>query len=329
MWQFLKRLLGLGGQINSSVDPAFIDQLVDTASPRIKMADSYRQRLAPLVEHACSLVHVLGEKLPAPVALTAESWRNNRLLGVAFANPDRMAELVASDERIRHWFREHPLAERAYAILGMSHTVELRYGLEEHNGLVRHDVPQEVLVLRDHLFGEPVGDVHELNRQARLRAMEELANHAARRIQGLETDRKQIEEEINTLRIAIRYGGSTDPISASPQQRQRQQRLANLQQDLADLRRALEPDMQLETLCAALATPENQLRYTETELLVDAMGIVRNTDPQAKPVRLVEIEMIADNPVRRVLLPVEIPKSLIQREDGGSAEAALFSITSY
>ena len=160
---------------------------------------------APLVEHACSLVHVLGEKLPAPVALTAESWRNNRLLGVAFANPDRMAELVASDERIRHWFREHPLAERAYAILGMSHTVELRYGLEEHNGLVRHDVPQEVLVLRDHLFGEPVGDVHELNRQARLRAMEELANHAARRIQGLETDRKQIEEEINTLRIAIRY----------------------------------------------------------------------------------------------------------------------------
>ena len=111
MWQFLKRLLGLGGQINSSVDPAFIDQLVDTASPRIKMADSYRQRLAPLVEHACSLVHVLGEKLPAPVALTAESWRNNRLLGVAFANPDRMAELVASDERIRQRM-DHPRPRR-------------------------------------------------------------------------------------------------------------------------------------------------------------------------------------------------------------------------
>ncbi len=329
MWQFVKRLLGLRGPVDSQVDPALIEHLADTASPHIKMAINYQQRLAPLVHRACGLVHMLGEKLPTPVPLTAESWRHNTLLGLAFANPDRMATLVAGDERIRLWFKAHPLADSAYAILGMRHTIELRYGLEEQNGLIRHDVPQEVLVLRDHQFGQPVGDILELNRQARLRAMEELANHAARRIQGLETDRKQVEEEINTLRTAIRYGGSTDPISASPQQRQRQQRLALLQKDLAGLRRALDPEMQLETLCAILSDPGNQLRYTEIELQVDAMGIVRHDDSRAQRVKLVEIEMIADSPVRRVLLPVEIPKSLIQREDGGSTEAALFSMTSF
>lgn len=329
MWQLVRRLLGLGKKIEVKVDPALIDQLVDVASPRIKMAGNYRQRLAPLVQHASDQVHVLGEKLPAPLPLTVESWRHNRLLGLAFANPDRMASLVGNDERLRQWFADHPFAEKAYSILVMRHEVEQRYGIEEHNGIMRQDVPQEILILSDHHLGEPVGDANELARQARVRAMEELANHAARRIQGLESERKLIEDEINTLRIALRFGGSQDPLNASAQQRQRQKRIDALQQDLTQLRCALEPSGQLDILCAALRNPESQLRYTETELNVDNMGIVRANDPQAGLVRLVEIEMIADNPVLRVLLPVEIPKELIRRNEGGSNEAALYSMTSF
>lgn len=329
MWQLLQRLLGRSGNAGIKIDPALIDQLVEAASSRIKTARNYRERLAPLVQHASDQVHVLGEKLPAPLPLTTECWRHDRLLGLAFANPDRMAALASNDERIRRWFAEHPLADKAYCILAMQHEVEMRYGIEERNGIVRQDVPQEVLVLSDHRFGEPVGDANELARQARLRAMEELAHHAARRIQGLEAERDLLEDEIGTLRTALRLGGSTDPLNASAQQRQRLKRMDALQQDLATVRRALDPDALLEILCAALHNPESQLRLTETELLVDNMGILRTDDPQACRVRLVEIEMVAENPVRRILLPVEIPRQLIQCEAGGSKEAALYSMTSF
>lgn len=328
MWQFIKRLFGKNTE-QAKVDPAFIDQLVDIASPRIKLVGNYRQRLAPVVRHACEQVHRLEDKLPAPLVLTAETWRQNALLSLAFANPERMAALVAASETVRQWFAEHPLADKAFAVLAMTHEVEHRYGMEEHDGVVRQDVLQDVLVLRDHRFGDPVGTIGELAQQARLRAMEELAHHAARRIQGLETDRNLIDSEINTLRIALRLGGSTDPLDASAMQRQRQKRLDFLQEDLAQTRRALEPEAQLDILSAALRDPEGQLRFTETELEVDALGILRPGDHRAHPVRLVEIEMIAEMPVRRALLPVEIPRSLIRREDGGSDEAAIYRITSF
>lgn len=326
MWQFVRRLLGGGGKNRETVDPALVEQLVETASTRIKMARNYQQRLTPLAARACDIVHVLGEKLPVPLPLTIESWRHNRLLGLAFANPDRMAELAGNDERLCRWFHDHPLADSVYAILSMSHEVEIRYGMEESNGLVRHDVPQEVLVLRDHHFGRPVADSNELVRQARLRVMEELAHHAARRIQGLETERNMLEDEINTLRIALRLGGSTDPLDASAQQRQRQKRLETLQKDLNEVRRSLEPDSQLEILCSSLHNPESQLRFTETELQVNAMGIVNADDVQAASVRLVEIEMVSDHPVRRVLLPVEIPRTLVRRDSSRSSDAGLYGI---
>ncbi len=329
MWKFIHRLLGRPDTARTKIDPAFIDQLVEIASPRIKMASNYRQRLAPLVQHACAQAKMLGEKLPAPLPLTSETWRQNRLLGLAFANPERMAALAASNDKIRQWFGEHPLADKAFSILAMNHEVEQRYGMEECQGMVRQDVLQEVLVLRDHRFGDPVATEGELARQAYLRTMEELAHHAARRIQGLEAERNLIDDEIQTLRITLRLGGSTDPLNASSMQRQRQKRLDFLLQELEQTRSALEPEALLGILCAALRNPERQLRYTETELQVDALGILRPGNPQARPVRLVEIEMIADTPIRRVLLPVEIPKSLVRREDGGSGEAAIYSMTSF
>ncbi|MDR3413912.1 MAG: hypothetical protein P4L87_23610 [Formivibrio sp.] len=329
MWQFVQRLLGRSDAALPKVDPALIDRLVEIASPRIKLVSNYRQRLAPMVRHASSRVHLLEGKLSAPLPLTAETWRQNPLLNLAFANPERMAALVAASETVCQWFAAHPLADKAFAVLAMAHDVEHRYGMEEHEGRVRQDVLQDVLVLRDHRFGEPVGTLGEFALQARLRALEELAHHAARRMQGLEADRSLIENEINTLRVALRLGGSVDPLTASSMQRQRQKRLDFLQEELIQTRTALEPDSQLEILSAALRDPESQLRFTETELQVDALGILRSGDQTAHVVRLVEIEMIADIPVRRALLPVEIPRALIRRDDGGLKEPDIFNITAF
>lgn len=328
MWQFVKRLLSRD-ETAAKVDPALIDRLVEVASPRIKLADNYRQRLAPMALHAGERVQLLEAKLPAPQPLTTESWRQSALLNVAFANPERMAAVAASSEAVYQWFAEHPLAERAFTVLAMSREVAHRYGMEEQDGRVRQDVLQEVLVLRDHRFGEPVGTLDEFSRHAHLRAMEELAHHAARRIQGLEADRDLIENEINTLRVALRLGGSTDLLDASPMQRQRLKRLDFLLEELEQTRSALEPAAQLDILSATLRDPEGQLRFTETELEVDALGILRPGDPQAQRIRLIEIEMIAEIPVRRVLLPVEIPRSLIRREDGGPSEPAIFNVTTF
>ncbi|SFN85159.1 hypothetical protein SAMN05660284_02390 [Formivibrio citricus] len=328
MWQFLQRLWKSEPNASQSVDPEFIDQLVEIASPRIRMVSGYRDKLGPVVAHAGEAVHALEEKLPRPVVLTTENWRADPLLGIAFANPTRMAEIVSASEAVRQWFVQNPLAERAFAVLAMTREIHSRYGMEEKDGFVRQDVLQQVLVLREHRLGEPVATEGELARQARMRAMEELAHHAARRIQSLEAERALIESEINTLRIALRLGGSTDPISASAMQRQRQKRLDVLTGDLAVTRDALQAEKQLAILSGALRDPAGQLRFCETELDVDSLGVLRPGDARARRVRLVEIEMITDAPVQRVLLPVEIPRALVRTEED-RAEPSIFSVTAF
>lgn len=328
MWQLFRRLFAGDSVTPQHVDSEFVERLVEIASPRIRMVSGYRERLASAADQACLAVHVLEEKLPRPVALTTENWRQNPLLGVCFASPARMEEVVSASATVQQWFAEHPLADRAFAILGMSRELVMRYGPEEQDGYVRQDVLQQLLVLREHRFGVPVASADELVCQARLRAMEELAQHAARRIAGLEAERALIESEINTLRVALRLGGSTDPISASAMQRQRQRRLEVLLADLAATREALQAENQFEILSAALRDPVGQLRFNETELEVDPMGVLRPGDVRAHRVRLVEIEMIADAPVQRVLLPVEIPRSLL-RQKSGAAEASIFSVTAF
>lgn len=308
MWEWLRQTFSSDAPGQAQIDPKTIDRLVNFAGPLIRTVGDYREQLAPLIHDAMQVTRSLGEKLPKPVELTPASWRQNALLSLIFSNPERMASITSASDEVIDWFARHPLADQAYAILAVTHVVESRYGIEEIDGIIRQDVLQQVLVFRDHRFGALVETEPGLTQQAQCRGLEELAHHAARRINGLETEREQVEKEIDSLRVAIRLSGSTDPISATPMQRQRLKRLEFLIAELARTRQALAPEAQLAILKEALRTPEQELRFTHADLRVDLLGVLRPDDPHARPITLFEIEMIADEPVRRVLVPVIIPR---------------------
>lgn len=327
MWQWLHRRFGGNPQEETKIDPAMIDRLVNLASPHIRFVNNYREKLAPLIRDASHKTRSLGERLPKPIELTPENWRKNPLLSLVFANPERMIAVTAASSEVSDWFTNHPLADQAYAILAVTRAVESRYGMEERDGIVRQDVLQQVLVFRDHRFGALVDSEAALTQQAQCRGLEELAHHAARRIAGLETEKALIDDEIKTLRIALRLGGPIDPISASPLQRQRLKRLEFLTEELTATRQALEPEAQLGILMAALRTPEQELRITQSDLKVDLMGVLCPDNPHARQVSLFEIEMIADEPVRYTLLPVLIPRATAHLKNGGGSNSGLFSST--
>lgn len=304
----------------------FLDELIAIADPKIRLADDYQKTLAPLFLAARDQVHRLLAQVPELIRLSPENWRQNALLGCAFASPDRMREAVNADQRLRQWFADHPLAESAFAILSMSHEQAIRYGMEEEGGMVRQDVPQEVLVLRQHRFGRPAPSLEGLQRLACHRAMEELATHAARRILGLNDDKKEIEDDISTLRLALRLNGPVTEFELQPEQRARQAKLAKLLENLAQVRTELEPVNLLKILASALHDPEQQLRFSLLSLHVDTLGVIRPTGRDSKPVTLIEIEIMEDNPTRRVLIPVEIPRNLMQPPQAQSDDFLNFAL---
>ena len=329
MFAWLNRLLNRAPAVRlTPEEEAFLDEIVDAADPKIRLADDYSERLAPLFLAARKQVRHLILQVPQAMALTAENWRQQPALGCAFASPERMAEAVNADERLRQWFADHPLEERAFAILSMDHDRVTRYGMEEEGGIVRHDVPQETLVLRRHRFSRPADSLEGLSRLACQRAMEELAIHASRRIKGLQDDKLEIEDEISTLRLTLRLNGPESEYEIKPEQRARKEKLERLLEELARVRADLDPENLFKILEAALHNPEQQLRFSLLALHVDNMGVIRKAGSDARPVTLIEIEMMEEDPVRRVLMPVEIPRSLIRpqpkRDANDFLNASLF-----
>lgn len=328
MWQWLGRFLGLIKKEKVQVDPAFLERVVGIAGARIRLADDYDEQLAPLIVSACQQACLLEKKLPPPVDLTPESWRKNRLLSLIFSNPDRMISIAAANEEVRQWFDAHPLAQQAYAIMAVTRSMQNRTGMEEQNGIVRNDVMQKVIVFSDQRFGALVETPEMLAQHARRRAVEELAHHVARRLSGLEAEKKIVEDELNTLRISLRMGGADRSLSASSLQRDRLKRIETLSTELVNLRASLEPDAQLNMLMSVLRNPEQELRVEQMDLCVDLLGVIRSCGTQAQKVSLFEIEMASDEEsVRRVLVPVRIPRDLLQKAAHGQAEAAIFNAT--
>jgi hypothetical protein len=184
--------------------------------------------------------------------------------------------------------------------------------MEEDGGIVRQDVAQEVLVLRGHRFGRPALTLEGLSRLACHRAMEELAIHAARRIKGLADDRAEIEDEVSTLKLTLRLNSPHGDYDSQPEQRARKEKLERLQEELMRVRAELDPDKLLGILQSALQNPEQQLRFSQLSIHVDSLGVIRRPGPDTLALSLTEIEIMEDDPVRRVLIPVEIPRSLVR-----------------
>ena len=67
-----------------------------------------------------------------------------------------------------------------------------------------------------------------------------------------------------------------------------------LLEELARVRADLDPENLFKILEAALHNPEQQLRFSLLALHVDSLGVIRKPGPDARPVTLIEIEMMEE-----------------------------------
>ncbi|WP_028451446.1 hypothetical protein [Chitinilyticum aquatile] len=313
MWDTLKQLWNRPDPL-AGVNTALIEQLVELASPRIRLASRYQEKLAPYLGWAEAHATATATRLPAPMALTAENWRQHRLLQLLFATPQRMNEIISQNSILPDWFYDWPLADSVCTLLMVTPREETRYGLSEQDGQLRQDVPQRLLTFRDHQLGRPVESPEALQALLPLQILDLVASQARHEIAGFEAEKAQLEEELGNARVMLRLGSDSTPEAAAAKARQ-QERIQTLTAELERAHAALNPEALCDVLVTQLAATPELLRFSQHDYMVNALGMLDSEDGDTQPITLTECTLARTPPITRVLIPVLINRSQVPPRD--------------
>jgi hypothetical protein len=288
-------------------DPALVDFLVEIASPNIKLARKYQDRIAPYAYWAESHAAQFATQLSEPIALTVENWRQMRLLQLLFATPNRMGELIGQDAQLQAWFSAHPQTDSACLVFTARSSQKMRYGMVEEEGKIRRDVPQQVLIFDQYHLGIICESEQALQTAGSKRILETVAHQASLSFAQLEAEKAELEDQLVNARTMLRMSPSH-----SPGYQAQQQRIEHLCAQLQSLNEARSPDALCEQLITELAATPDILTLEHTSVIVDAMGVIASGIGNEQEIKLSEIVLQRQEPIRRLILTLSIPRSLMQ-----------------
>ncbi|MBM5574199.1 hypothetical protein [Deefgea sp. CFH1-16] len=309
----------------SADDEATIERLVDIAHPHIRLARNYLTRLAPYMRWAQTHANALAAQLPAPIELNNESWRKDRTLQLLFATPDRMSEVIGRDPGLQAWFAAWPLVDVAYVGLIADAQEKVRFGMSEHAGQIRQDVPQKLLIFSNYQLGQPAQSPDALMQLGAERILDTVAIQAQLAIANVENKKKQLESTLVNARTMLRMQNSNS-MTPSPEQIEQQTRIKNLTAELQVIHQQLNPDALCELLITELAATPDILRLEVRHCNVDRMGIIDSESSDNQRITLPELILQREHPIEKLIILMAVPRQLMQApsEKHGFPEQVIF-----
>ncbi|WP_288841551.1 hypothetical protein [uncultured Deefgea sp.] len=306
-------------------DEASIERIVDIAHPHIRLARNYATRLAPYLHWAQTHANALAAQLPAPIALNHETWRQDRTLQLLFATPDRMRDVVGRDPGLQAWFAAWPLADMAYVGLIADAHEKVRYGMSEHAGQIRQDVPQTLLILSNYQLGQPAQSPDALVQLGAERILDTIAIQAQLAIASVENKKKLLESSLVNARTMLRMQNSSS-MTPSPEQIEQQTRIKNLTTELQDIHQQLNPDALCEQLITELAATPDILRLEVRYCNVDRMGIIDSDSSDNQRIALPELILQREPQIEKLIILMAVPRPLMHApsEKRGFPEQVIF-----
>jgi hypothetical protein len=301
---------------------AVIDRAVDATDPRLRAIGSHRRRLREpalaSIEHVMRLV----DALPAPVEVTAASYRDDPCLRAMFASLERMHAVLARDPAFCAARQSAPGADVIYGLLLAELTEKRVLGLDLEDEMLKRDVQQTVVSFDGHRLTDAGTDEPATRRALKRHAFDHIlaqvleamgARKATRRQLG--SQRELLRRKLATLQGAGFGFSAGDPGAAPLDPAQIECRLAEIEQQLEALGPdAATLDAHLGMLAEALADPAARLRLESHTLVLDHRNVLRTAgDAQASALTVHELHDGRGARVAAVLLAID--PTLLPRPD--------------
>lgn len=305
-----------------SLVEAVIERALDGTDPRLRALGGYRKRLREPALATIDHVMRLVDELPAPLAATAENYRNDAGLRSMFASPERMFEVIARDRNLEEALRSGtPDGKPLTAMLMMRVSEKHTLGIDLEDDVLKRDVQQTIVSFDGHRLIDPCTDEAEtrclLKRRAYDHILAQVLEAMARRRStrtGLAGQRELLQRKSAALQGAgwsFEAGGEKGPSDAAALESE----LARIEEEIGKLGPdEVTLDAHLGMLAEALAAPAKYLWMEERSLILDHRNVLRaQADSVARELHLRELHDGRGTRMATLLLAVD--PGLLPRTD--------------
>lgn len=309
-----------GAGLTDTLLRAAIERAVDGTDPRVRIHSGYAKALRKSVSHALLHIIDLVEALPAPVTMSKQSLMGNPAFAAVFYSEERMEQIVSRDAALRE-FRaaSAPVFDTVTALLLVRRNEKHGFGHALLGDQVLSDAPRTTVSFDKHLLLEPALSEQETRRLLKRRAFDYLLSVALSHIVDHKQERDALNKQKTLLRTKLdvmRRGGGFDEHNDAPAQLELQQRLENIDAQLAELgstRDALADNLAM--TAAVLAEAQKYLQQQDEVLYLDKL-YVRHDKPGPSAPAVTFRELRNSDGHASTVLMLSIPPLLTTGYDG-------------
>lgn len=311
MWEWL---LGGGQSISRSNVETALERLVAEVDPRIKLLPDGRRKLRRGVRRTLQYMHDMCEQLPDSLDLSVPGYSLDRRVGLLFASPQSLSDILAGSESLHEYFAHPSSADTVQLMLSMQPTESHRLGSALlPDGSIRKDVPQTVLSFDRHRFIAAGSTRDEAIRKGREHAFVVWCASLGQGMQSLEAQQRLLKVERQALQLQLRSGGQVLNAEALNLSGVRDKDAA--QQRLVEVERELTAGRQLDSLAGKLDLlrqvmegPEEYIQARKDTVWVNRMGVLTPPEQGGQQLDYAEVLLGYLQQRRRVVFPATLSR---------------------
>jgi hypothetical protein len=266
-------------QVNDAIER------IATLSPQLRLAERYQERLAAAVRTSLDYVGALVNDMPPAREASASAWTTDPYIQAFFATPEDVPGALSQSTELRTHFDANPVANEAFAVLGMAMTERRTFGVAQHGSTARTDVQRTTVSFSDHRARVCASTEQTLREEIVRRVVDQLVLVGLERIGADASRRDELEQERALLktRLALlqRQGSGmsailgAEPLSGLVELARLQAQMEENGAELARLGLATEAiDRRLKIIADVLNSPAEHLHVLKRELRLDRMNVI-------------------------------------------------------
>jgi len=247
-----------------------IERAVSAVEPLLKRINgypgNYRKPVATALEYARSL----AASVPGPVVVNRESYTRDAFVHALFPSADTVTEAFCASRALQDYYRGFPVTDELYALMGMRRFEKTMVGVELAGEVVQRDVVQKVIYFTSHTIENPAPTEKQSRDQAAWSFFDSLVGKVKQRVESRKQDKQSQLQEKDILIAKMRTADAGVLPSLEDE-------LSKMMTKIQATASALELRNYMEDFEAVLLNPEQHLRLAQIPMVLDSMGIRRES----------------------------------------------------
>ncbi len=252
-------------------------QTVEAIDPLILQSRHYPDTFRKILHQALDYIYRLIDQLPPALSLDSEQFITNPRVRALFASPEELLRTLRLSIAMREYQPDCPDCHTLYALMGVRWERHQRFGIEEKNGVIQRDVPQQVINFKDHTFTLPATDEAGCRGLIRRHFIDRLSHQVRNELIQIREQRDHHYRRGKRLERELSQGEST------PEQ------IEESWQAWRRLNHQLDVDRIIEHYQLVMADPAEHLRLEPHVLVIDDMGVERSVVNGGKRIELFDL----------------------------------------